>query len=865
MLFLTFNNPHQPTTMVAAAKKQKVDKLKNAETIALKKKKEITKIEDSIVQQEEDNDNEMIQRPQKGKGHKGGLCHSHKEGPSLQETCYQETCYYVTCYSWQKGLVGFIDVIVVSGSHFTVPYKGRSKEVPSSDHEEDADSDAPQVQEIGSDSEEEEEDVEILDESEAKPEESESSDAVKEDKSAIRDEIESLCLKKKPVVPCNENKEPDAAPRSKSNARGGGKDASGRVTIQGSDDDSFFAPAPPLGIATNYSAPTASKTSTKGVNTANGCQSSKPEIVKDRRLQKPSVSSKTLKINSDEFPDPPPLVKRVREAIVVDENAPQVGSQGIKKDQTCTTSKGNTSKTSQNKKRAFSDVELDASTDSECGRQIHKKPKSSAPIQAQQVQEEENHGRFETPDSPYRVFKAPKALNDPMGLFDDNDEDVEHSVTFSSPAKPSEVRRTNFPTFAGSVTKTSNPLAPKSTMKSLAIAKLPDRSQTTSMPSAKSSSKSSGAPEGTATKAAESSASKFSGADNLRVSKFSVSAPTSKAAGNPPTTSQHPLEADAVNNARAEPAAHEDEAVAMASDGRDANNEQSGSEGEPNEDNIDQNGNDVSNTSSNEGEVPDEPGSPGRPYQVDSKSSTTTQTKEKKSNKATMNTLPNEITNTPGMWKTFPSTFKNWAASQPNPLALTDDDIVGGVQSVWFGIFGNRGELWTDKSPTVFMQCFGAYKHAFASTAMTVVDDYFDCYKDHEEDYENFGTMEEHCAYAQVHFDQVENDIIGLHDFEPTIPSDTLALAAAAIERAFRLYEKDHKIFAKGKDGGKVAPDVSKPAMAGKILSQPMQIKAVRGVSGVMTTRDLNFSRDHFISTVHWWTPVLYYNLPIPV
>ncbi|EMD33076.1 hypothetical protein CERSUDRAFT_98686 [Gelatoporia subvermispora B] len=266
--------------------------------------------------------------------------------------------------------------------------------------------------------------------------------------------------------------------------------------------------------------------------------------------------------------------------------------------------------------------------------------------------------------------------------------------------------------------------------------------------------------------------------------------------------------------------------------------------------------------------------------------------KKKKCKKVTLSMLPLELSKREN-WRTFGATFEEWCTSKINPLKLTPSKYGYGARVVWSEMFGNRGDQ--------AIQRFTAYKNAMAATALMQLKSYFDRYTDHEDRYERYHSMQECQKYTEnklngnrfmyedswfvggklkgkgsfhsesianvlaVYYDRIDGLAIWLEMSQEKDPKPIggLALASAAVERAYRLYANGRMHFVKGSDGDPtIAADVPHDdvndnddiAKSGRLSQdirvRPTKIRPVPTSLGTMTTSDVNFSKDTFVSTV---------------
>ncbi|EMD31615.1 hypothetical protein CERSUDRAFT_100285 [Gelatoporia subvermispora B] len=87
-------------------------------------------------------------------------------------------------------------------------------------------------------------------------------------------------------------------------------------------------------------------------------------------------------------------------------------------------------------------------------------------------------------------------------------------------------------------------------------------------------------------------------------------------------------------------------------------------------------------------------------------------------------------------------------------------------------------------------------------------------------------------------------------------PMGALALAVAALERALTLYVPKRVLFVNGKNGDLThAADIDprKVPKHGNVKTRPTTLKTVRGTTGTMTTHDLDFSGDNYAGATEGW------------
>ncbi|EMD34566.1 hypothetical protein CERSUDRAFT_97161 [Gelatoporia subvermispora B] len=240
-------------------------------------------------------------------------------------------------------------------------------------------------------------------------------------------------------------------------------------------------------------------------------------------------------------------------------------------------------------------------------------------------------------------------------------------------------------------------------------------------------------------------------------------------------------------------------------------------------------------------------------------------------------------------WTYFGATYNAWAASRKNLFNITDKEACYAVEGIYYSKFGNRDAGYGDcppfeeRCPTVkyCKQYFNAYKNSMSSTAILALNAFFD----HPVNAGKFDTMEQRRIYARqqlhlnryiykafaiidgqatagafgsslgmncfgVHFDKTEGADETLSHLcltqEDLAPIGGLALAAAAVKRAFKIYAQGQVAFATAN----AAEDTSKPKLSRKKKLNMRPTIFTLGDNPHASMKQLHFSKDNYGGSV---------------
>ncbi|EMD32019.1 hypothetical protein CERSUDRAFT_99724 [Gelatoporia subvermispora B] len=649
--------------------------------------------------------------------------------------------------------------------------KAKAKTLPV---QEDSEEEEGEDESAGSGCESSDIEVEEEEESADKENETRKSDKGKGKKSkvekvSIRDEIEALRKPKRRVVYIDSDSDNDASSALHDDQRGKRAERSTAITIQGS-------------VASLLAAPTTTKFRSAEAAPARSQKASSHKVSDKNSETVPPAGRLVSKVNlwnDDEYPDPPPLVRRrgktgVANAVDEDAGTSPTGiysGRGSKVAKTTTNSKG------QNKKRPSDDVVSDAAvesgpvkklkpsadmedasaetppnavasrkrgpieTDSDDNEESvqrggNKRPRSDAPTPSQTIDlvgvsqpdhSESNDEALINEDAhvsstaaPYKVSIAPKSDDEPTRIFDDDDEEIERLAVLNGPEQVLGARVTSS-TMVSVQRKKTTMLTGLNVVSQPAVKPTASAATAPAAPTAKSAAPAAKSTAPTAKSTAYTTKSTASSATpNGSKGSEGEDAESSPAVDDQQVTAfgnTHQTDDEVCDKDHAIAADHHSDNAAEAN----TSLEQS--------------------TSGRRRKRASGQGSDPNGHSNEKPNS--------KSTKITMQMLPDQLQKK-SSWKWFAGSLEHWGATKTNPFALDDYEFCEGAQTIWAAMYGNRGPSITLRCPLVQMakQRFGAYKNAMASSALVELNAYFDRYKGFEERYGRFASMAERAQYA---------------------------------------------------------------------------------------------------------------------